>query len=42
MAWSKSGEPTSIFVGDGFKRVLSIFITAAILNFTQGKVDTIF
>nr|XP_017246674.1 PREDICTED: callose synthase 2-like isoform X1 [Daucus carota subsp. sativus] len=41
MAWSESGEPTSIFVGDGFKRVLSIFITAAILKFVQAILDVV-
>lgn len=40
MAWSDSGQPTSIFVDDGFKKVLSLFITAAILKFAQGE-DTL-
>ena len=37
MAWSDSGQPTSIFEDDGFKKVLSLFITAAILKFAQGE-----
>lgn len=37
MAWSESGQPTSIFEDDGFKKVLSLFITAAILKFAQGE-----
>ncbi|XP_074325305.1 callose synthase 3-like isoform X1 [Apium graveolens] len=41
MAWSDSGQPTSIFVDDGFKKVLSLFITAAILKFVQAVLDII-
>lgn len=37
IAWNGSGQLGSIFVGDVFKRVMSIFITAAILKLAQGE-----
>ena len=37
IAWNDSGELSSIFHGDVFKKVLSIFITAAILKLAQGR-----
>jgi len=37
VAWNGSGDPTVIFHGDVFKKVLSVFITAAILKFGQGR-----
>lgn len=37
IAWNGSGKLSSIFEGDVFKKVLSIFITSAILNFGQGR-----
>lgn len=37
VAWNGSGEPSSIFSGDVFKKVLSVFITAAILKLGQGR-----
>lgn len=36
IAWSPSGSLSSIFDADVFKNVLTIFITAAFLNFLQG------
>ncbi|KAK7339202.1 hypothetical protein VNO77_19856 [Canavalia gladiata] len=36
IAWNGSGQLTSIFDGDVFKKVLSIFITVAILKLAQG------
>ncbi|CAJ1846041.1 unnamed protein product [Sphenostylis stenocarpa] len=41
VAWNKSGDPTVIFNGDVFKKVLSVFITAAILKFGQAVLDVI-
>ncbi|GLT37045.1 hypothetical protein SLA2020_113830 [Shorea laevis] len=41
IAWNGSGELSSIFEGDVFKKVLSIFITAAILKFAQAVLDII-
>ncbi|XP_055960486.1 callose synthase 1-like isoform X2 [Mercurialis annua] len=41
IAWHGSGELSSIFEGDVFKKVLSIFITSAILNFFQASIDII-
>ncbi|PON83904.1 Glycosyl transferase [Trema orientale] len=35
IAWNGSGDPSSIFSGDVFKKVLSVFITAAILKLGQ-------
>lgn len=37
VAWNGSGNPTDIFKGDVIKKVLSIFITAAILKLGQGE-----
>lgn len=37
IAWNGSGQLGSIFEGDVFKKVLSIFITAAILKLAQGE-----
>lgn len=37
VAWNGSGDPTVIFNGDVFKKVLSVFITAAILKLGQGR-----
>ncbi|MED6221155.1 Callose synthase 1, variant 2 [Stylosanthes scabra] len=37
IAWDGSGDLSSIFDGDVFKKVLSIFITAAILKLAQGR-----
>lgn len=37
VAWNGSGKLSSIFDGDVFMRVLSIFITAAILKLAQGR-----
>lgn len=37
IAWNGSGHLGSIFEGDVFKRVMSIFITAAILKLAQGE-----
>ncbi|XP_077252429.1 callose synthase 7-like isoform X2 [Tasmannia lanceolata] len=39
IAWSPSGSLTAVFDQDVFKNVLSIFITAAILNFLQATLD---
>ncbi|XP_031373248.1 callose synthase 2-like [Punica granatum] len=41
VAWNGSGKLSSIFDGDVFKRVLSIFITAAILKLAQAVLDVI-
>ena len=37
IAWHGSGDPSAIFRGDVFKKVLSVFITAAILKLGQGN-----
>lgn len=37
VAWNGSGKLSSMFEGDVFKKVLSIFITAAIMKLGQGK-----
>lgn len=37
VAWNGSGQPTSIFSADVFKKALSVFITAAILKLGQGS-----
>ncbi|KAG5015805.1 hypothetical protein JHK85_021941 [Glycine max] len=39
IAWNGSGKLSSIFDGDIFKQVLSIFITAAILKLAQAILD---
>ncbi|XP_059628840.1 callose synthase 3 [Cornus florida] len=41
VAWNGSGQPSSIFSGDVFKKVLSVFITAAILKLGQAVLDVI-
>lgn len=41
IAWSPSGSLTAFFDPDVFRRVLSIFITAAFLNFFQAALDII-
>lgn len=37
IAWNGSGDIGTVFAGDVFKKVLSIFITAAILKLAQGS-----
>lgn len=37
IAWNDTGNLGSVFDGDVFKKVLSIFITAAILKLAQGR-----
>ncbi|KAF4374958.1 hypothetical protein G4B88_004709 [Cannabis sativa] len=37
IAWNGTGQPGAIFSGDVFKKVLSIFITAAIMKLGQGN-----
>jgi hypothetical protein len=37
VAWNGTGQPSSIFDPHVFKKVLSIFITAAILKLGQGE-----
>ncbi|KAG2675087.1 hypothetical protein I3760_13G168800 [Carya illinoinensis] len=41
VAWNGTGDPSSIFSSDVFKKVLSIFITAAILKLGQAVLDVI-
>ncbi|KAA8528138.1 hypothetical protein F0562_035611 [Nyssa sinensis] len=41
VAWNGSGQPSSIFSSDVFKKVLSVFITAAILKLGQAVLDVI-
>ncbi|KAM5582414.1 callose synthase 3 [Rosa sericea] len=41
VAWNGSGQPTSIFSADVFKKALSVFITAAILKLGQAVLDVI-
>ncbi|KAJ9565628.1 hypothetical protein OSB04_001594 [Centaurea solstitialis] len=41
IAWNGSGELSSIFDGVVFKKVLSIFITAAILKLAQAVLDVV-
>ncbi|ESW21090.1 hypothetical protein PHAVU_005G040900 [Phaseolus vulgaris] len=41
IAWNGSGELSSVFEGDVFKKVLSIFITAAILKLAQAVLDIV-
>ncbi|XP_043691872.1 callose synthase 3-like isoform X2 [Telopea speciosissima] len=41
VAWNGSGQPSSIFDADVFKKVLSVFITAAILKLGQAVLDVI-
>jgi callose synthase len=42
VAWNGSGTPGSIFRGDVFKKVLSVFITAAVLKLGQAMLDVVF
>jgi callose synthase len=42
IAWHGSGSPIEVFSGSVFKEVLSIFITASILQFLQAILDIIF
>ncbi|GMY16153.1 callose synthase 3 isoform X2 [Fagus crenata] len=41
VAWNGTGEPSAIFGSDVFKKVLSVFITAAILKLGQAVLDVI-
>lgn len=41
ISWNGSGKLSSIFEGEVFKKVMSIFITAAILKLTQAILDVI-
>ncbi|RDX98648.1 Callose synthase 2, partial [Mucuna pruriens] len=41
IAWNGSGQLSSVFDGDVFKKVLSIFITAAILKLAQAILDIV-
>ncbi|XP_058723122.1 callose synthase 1-like [Vicia villosa] len=41
IAWNDSGNLSNIFDGDVFKKVLSIFITAAILKLAQALLDIV-
>ncbi|OAY54872.2 callose synthase 3 isoform X1 [Manihot esculenta] len=41
VAWNGSGQLSSVFTGDVFKKVLSVFITAAILKLGQAVLDVI-
>ncbi|XP_076911186.1 callose synthase 2-like [Bidens hawaiensis] len=41
IAWNGSGNLSSIFEGKVFKRVLSVFITAAILKLAQAVIDLV-
>ncbi|WCJ32414.1 glucan synthase-like 12 [Euphorbia peplus] len=41
VAWNGSGQLGSVFSGDVFKKVLSVFITAAILKLGQAVLDVI-
>lgn len=41
IGWNGSGKLSSIFDGDVFMKVLSIFITAAILKLAQGNITSI-
>ncbi|KAA3470974.1 callose synthase 3-like [Gossypium australe] len=41
VAWNGNGQPSSIFTGDVFNKVLSVFITAAILKLGQAVLDVI-
>ncbi|XP_057954435.1 callose synthase 3 [Malania oleifera] len=40
-SWNGSGQPSSIFSADVFKKILSVFITAAILKLGQAVLDAI-
>ncbi|CAH9092140.1 unnamed protein product [Cuscuta europaea] len=41
VAWNGSGAPSSIFEGEVFKKVLSIFITASALKLAQAIIDVV-
>ncbi|KAJ9153387.1 hypothetical protein P3X46_026832 [Hevea brasiliensis] len=41
VAWNGTGQLSSVFTGDIFKKVLSVFITAAILKLGQAVLDVI-
>ncbi|XP_026413882.1 callose synthase 3-like isoform X3 [Papaver somniferum] len=41
IAWNGSGDPSAIFEGDVFKKVLSVFITAAILKLGGAFLDIV-
>ncbi|KAK9061500.1 hypothetical protein SSX86_018682 [Deinandra increscens subsp. villosa] len=41
VAWNGDGNPTSIFISDVFKKVLSVFITASILKLGQAVLDVV-
>ncbi|XP_038696263.1 callose synthase 3 [Tripterygium wilfordii] len=41
VAWNGSGQPSAIFEADVFKKVLSVFLTAAILKLGQSVLDVI-
>ncbi|KAL3718688.1 hypothetical protein ACJRO7_003759 [Eucalyptus globulus] len=41
VAWNSSGDPTALFTPDVYKKLLSIFITAAILKLVQAVLDVI-
>uniref|UniRef100_A0A5B7C4U4 1,3-beta-glucan synthase n=1 Tax=Davidia involucrata TaxID=16924 RepID=A0A5B7C4U4_DAVIN len=41
VAWNSSGSLAAIFDEDVFKRILSIFITSAFLNFLQATLDVV-
>lgn len=41
IGWNGSGKLSSIFDGDVFMKILSIFITAAILKLAQGNITSI-
>lgn len=40
IAWNGSGDLGAVFKADVFKKVMSIFITAAILKLAQGTENT--
>ncbi|KAJ1443833.1 Nucleoside phosphorylase superfamily [Sesbania bispinosa] len=41
ITWNGSGDPSAIFNGDAFKKVLSVFITATTLKLGQAILDVI-
>ncbi|KAM7277956.1 hypothetical protein ACFE04_005090 [Oxalis oulophora] len=41
VAWNHSGEASAIFTGDVFQKVLSVFITAAVLKLGQAVLDVV-
>lgn len=42
IAWNGSEKPSSVFEPDVFKKVLSIFITAAVLKLAQGLLTSLY